>query len=57
MLAVGFAGVAMAAYALCSGLIQIEITRTGDDGLEESAPDMSAFTFRDREQHNESTSG
>lgn len=57
MLAVGFAGVAMAAYALCSGLIQIEITRTGDDGLEESAPDMSVFTFRDREQHNESTSG
>ena len=48
---------AMAAYALYSGLIQIEITRIRKDGLEESAPDMSAFTFRDREQHNESTSG
>lgn len=57
LLSIGFAAVAMTAYALFSGLIQIEITRTGDAGSEESAHDLSVFTFRDQEDNNESTAG
>ena len=57
LLSIGFAAVAMTAYALFSGLIQIEITRTGDDGSEDSAHDLSAFTFRDQEDNNEGTAG
>ncbi|KAJ7380240.1 metaxin 1 [Desmophyllum pertusum] len=54
-LALGFAGLAMTLYALFSGLVQVEITRVGDDDLNESTPDMSAFTFRGQEKDGENT--
>lgn len=57
LLAIGFAFISMTVYALVSGLIQVEITRTGesDDTDAEFTPDMSAFSFREEKQNNENS--
>ena len=58
LLAIGFAFMAMSVYALYSGLIQIEIIKTGDShDFDLSTPEMSQFNFRDEEQNNENTAG
>ncbi len=57
-LALGVASVAMTLYALFSGLVQVEITRTEkSDDSDEAAPDMSAFTFRDQENDEDNAAG
>ena len=57
-LAFGVAALAMTLYALATGLVQVEITRTEDfDDSESSTPDMSAFMSRDQENSEENTSG
>ena len=57
LLTVGFAVISMTVYALVSGLIQVEITTTGDsdDTDSEFTPDMSAFSFREEKQNNENS--
>ena len=57
-LALGVAAIAMTMYALFSGLVQVEITRTGesDELEEESTPDMSGFTFREQENDDDNAS-
>lgn len=57
-LAFGVAALAMTLYALSTGLVQVEITKTEEcDDLESSTPDMSAFIFREQENSEENTSG
>ena len=57
LLTIGFAVISMTVYALVSGLIQVEITTTGDsdDTDSEFTPDMSAFSFREEKQNNENS--
>ena len=56
-LAFGVAALAMTLYALATGLVQVEITRTEElDDLESSTLDLSAFMSRDQENSEENTS-